>query len=236
MVASCGCHHAWSRYLTAARPLEPNWYEKGQYVYMLFRCIRILGPDAWECWHFQNNQLTAPHRQVLHTDMIYSWCCSCTLHTSMYLGLLGFQVHVLCLHAARFQQQKAMVLRCNDEIFLMPLSGNSGDRCLIKLINFVFHQCNEAASGGALLDRGHVVSALNKLNLNEKIMLLSRDEMSMLLVSYADVKQCINITFNELEMRASQRHDGLWLVLCSSLHNLTMMHNVQAMQCSIAYD
>ena len=89
--------------------------------------------------------------------------------------------------------------------FLLPLSG---DRYLIKLFkDFVFHQVNEA--GGPLLDWGHVVEALNKLDLgvNEKIMLLSRDEMSMLLVSYSDVKQCVNTTFKELEMRASQRHD-----------------------------
>lgn len=84
----------------------------------------------------------------------------------------------------------------------------SGDRYLIKLFkDFVFHQVNEA--GGPLLDWGHVVEALNKLDLgvNEKIMLLSRDEMSMLVVSYADIKQCINTTFKELEMRASRRHD-----------------------------
>ena len=75
---------------------------------------------------------------------------------------------------------------------------------MIKLFkDFVFHQVNGA--GGQLLDWGHVVEALNKLDLgvNEKIMLLSRDEMSMLLVSYADVKQCINTTFKELELRAS---------------------------------
>lgn len=79
---------------------------------------------------------------------------------------------------------------------------------MIKLFkDFVFHQVNEA--GWPLLDWGHVVEALNKLDLgvNEKIMLLSRDEMSMLVVSYADVKQCINNTFRELEMRASRRQD-----------------------------
>ncbi|KAL3133241.1 hypothetical protein ABBQ38_007127 [Trebouxia sp. C0009 RCD-2024] len=91
---------------------------------------------------------------------------------------------------------------------LEPNWSETGDRYLIKLFkDFVFHQVNEA--GGPLLDWGHVVEALNKLDLgvNEKIMLLSRDEMSMLVVSYADVKQCVNTTFKELEMRASRRHD-----------------------------
>lgn len=56
--------------------LEPNWSETGQYVYMLFRCIRTLTADAREGEHIQCNQFTASHRQVLHT---YLWCCSpCT--------------------------------------------------------------------------------------------------------------------------------------------------------------
>ena len=86
--------------------------------------------------------------------------------------------------------------------------GVTGDRYLIKLFrDFVFNQVNQA--GGPLFEWGHVVEALNKLDLgvNEKIMLLSRDEMSMLLVSYSDIKQCMNSTFKELESRASQRHD-----------------------------
>ena len=85
------------------------------------------------------------------------------------------------------------------------LADAAGDRYLIKLFrDFVFHQVNEA--GGPLLDWGHVIEALNKLDLgvSEKIMLLSRDEMSMLLVSYADIKQCINTTFKELEARAGR--------------------------------
>lgn len=83
-----------------------------------------------------------------------------------------------------------------------------GDRYLIKLFkDFVFQQSHEA--GGPVLDWGHVIEALNKLDLgvNEQIILLSRDEMSMLLVSYADIKQCINSTFKELETRAGRRHD-----------------------------
>ena len=83
-----------------------------------------------------------------------------------------------------------------------------GDRYLIKLFkDFVFQQTNEA--GGPILDWGHAIEALNKLDLgvNEKIMLLSRDEMSMLIVSYADVKHCINSTYKELEARAGRRHD-----------------------------
>lgn len=91
---------------------------------------------------------------------------------------------------------------------LEPNWSETGDRYLIKLFkDFVFQQSHEA--GGPVLDWGHVIEALNKLDLgvNEQIILLSRDEMSMLLVSYADIKQCINSTFKELETRAGRRHD-----------------------------
>ena len=86
-------------------------------------------------------------------------------------------------------------------------SVTAGDRYVIKLFkDFVFHQVNE--SGGPLVDWGHVIEALNKLDLGlpEKVMLLSRDEMSMLLVSYADVKQCIDTAYKELEAGAGRRH------------------------------
>ena len=82
-----------------------------------------------------------------------------------------------------------------------------GDRYVIKLFkDFVFHQVNE--NGGPLLDWGHVIEALNKLDLGlpEKVLLLSRDEMSMLLVSYADVKQCIDTAYKELAAGSARRH------------------------------
>ena len=91
---------------------------------------------------------------------------------------------------------------------MVSTADASGDRYLIKLFrDFVFQHVSEA--GGPIFDWGHVIEALNKLDLgvNEKIMLLSRDEMSILLVSYADIKQCVNTTFKELELRAGRRHD-----------------------------
>lgn len=41
-----------------------------------------------------------------------------------------------------------------------------------------------------MIDWGHMMEALNKLDagVQEKILLLSRDEMSMLVASYADIK------------------------------------------------
>lgn len=37
-----------------------------------------------------------------------------------------------------------------------------------------------------------------------QVMLMSRDEMSMLVVSYADLKRCVEGAFGELSARASQ--------------------------------
>ena len=70
--------------------------------------------------------------------------------------------------------------------------ADSGDRYLLKLFrDFVFHQKTE--DGRPNLDFGHVVESLNKLDagVREQMMLLSRDEKSVLVVSYKDMKQAI---------------------------------------------
>ncbi|KAK9830883.1 hypothetical protein WJX81_001688 [Elliptochloris bilobata] len=88
---------------------------------------------------------------------------------------------------------------------LDPQWAETGDRYLIKLFrDFVFHQVGE--DGAPLLDWGHIAEALAKLDagLPEKVMLMSRDEMSMLVVSYADLKRCVEGAYGELRARASQ--------------------------------
>jgi len=83
--------------------------------------------------------------------------------------------------------------------------SETGDRYLLKLFrDFVFHQSSE--EGYPLVDWGHVIEALNKLDagVHEKILLLSRDEMSMLVASYADIKKCAEGAFDELKNRATQ--------------------------------
>ncbi|KAI8469985.1 MAG: hypothetical protein J3K34DRAFT_377450 [Monoraphidium minutum] len=77
--------------------------------------------------------------------------------------------------------------------------SETGDRYLLKLFrDFVFHQAD--AEGAPRLDWGHVVEALNKLDagVQEQVLLLSRDEQSMLVASYADIKRCIETSFAEL--------------------------------------
>ncbi|EIE26025.1 hypothetical protein COCSUDRAFT_61018 [Coccomyxa subellipsoidea C-169] len=83
-----------------------------------------------------------------------------------------------------------------------PQWAETGDRYLLKLFrDFVLHQVRE--DGSPMLDWGHVVECLNKLDAGvpEKITLMSRDEASLLVVSYADLKRCLEGALGELRTR-----------------------------------
>ena len=62
----------------------------------------------------------------------------------------------------------------------------------------VFHQADIA--GRPIMDLGHVVSSLNKLDAadEEKIVLSSRDGKNVLVVSFADVAWCLEKAYQEL--------------------------------------
>lgn len=78
--------------------------------------------------------------------------------------------------------------------------AETGDRYLLKLFrDFVFHQVDD--EGNPVNDWGLVVEAINKADagVNEKIILLSRDESSMLVVSYADIKRCLLAAYEEIK-------------------------------------
>jgi len=62
----------------------------------------------------------------------------------------------------------------------------------------VFHQADGA--GRPVMDLGHVVSTLNKLDAadEEKIVLASRDGRNILVVSFADVAWCLEKAYQEL--------------------------------------
>ena len=62
----------------------------------------------------------------------------------------------------------------------------------------VFHQADGA--GNPVMDMGHVVMALNKLDAadEERIVLTSRDGKSMMVVSFADVARCLESAYHEL--------------------------------------
>ncbi|KAL0952373.1 hypothetical protein HGRIS_006650 [Hohenbuehelia grisea] len=77
--------------------------------------------------------------------------------------------------------------------------SDTGDRYIIKLFrDYVFHQVDE--NGNPVVNLSHVLTCLNKLDAGaeEKIMLVARDEQSCLVVSYKDIKACMESAFNEL--------------------------------------
>ncbi|KAL7543054.1 hypothetical protein ACHAXR_012346 [Thalassiosira sp. AJA248-18] len=77
--------------------------------------------------------------------------------------------------------------------------SESGDCYILKLFrDFVFHQADGA--GRPVLDLGHVVSCLNKLDAadEEKIVLASRTGKNVLIVSFADVAWCLEKAYQEL--------------------------------------
>jgi PAB-dependent poly(A)-specific ribonuclease subunit 3 len=77
--------------------------------------------------------------------------------------------------------------------------AQSGDCYVLTLFrDFVFHQADEM--GNPVMDLGHVVTALNKLDAAdpEHIVLVSRDGKSMLVVTYADVARCLESAYIEL--------------------------------------
>uniref|UniRef100_A0A6Q2YWF7 PAN2-PAN3 deadenylation complex subunit PAN3 n=1 Tax=Esox lucius TaxID=8010 RepID=A0A6Q2YWF7_ESOLU len=82
--------------------------------------------------------------------------------------------------------------------------SETGDRYLLKLFrDHLFHQVTEA--GTPWIDLSHIVSCLNKLDAGvpEKISLVSRDEKSVLVVTYSDLKRCFESTFQELQQAAT---------------------------------
>ncbi|XP_031782945.1 PAN2-PAN3 deadenylation complex subunit pan3 [Nasonia vitripennis] len=94
---------------------------------------------------------------------------------------------------------KLSTINERPELNLDPQWSETGDRYMLKLFrDYVFHQVT--ADGRPWLDLAHVVSCLNKLDVGspDKICLISRDEQSVLIVSYAELRHCMETSFNEL--------------------------------------
>ncbi|KAJ2788941.1 PAB-dependent poly(A)-specific ribonuclease subunit 3 [Coemansia guatemalensis] len=86
-----------------------------------------------------------------------------------------------------------------------PEWSETGDRYLIKLFrDYVFHTVD--SNGKPVADMAHVIGNLNRLDAgsHDKVMLMSRDEKSCLVVSYAEIKRCIEDAYQEL--RSSTRN------------------------------
>jgi PAB-dependent poly(A)-specific ribonuclease subunit 3 len=80
-----------------------------------------------------------------------------------------------------------------------PTWSENGERYYLKLFrDYVFHQVD--ASNRPAIDLGHVILALNKLDAGteEKVMLVSRDEQSVFVVTYRELKKGVESAFSEL--------------------------------------
>ena len=77
--------------------------------------------------------------------------------------------------------------------------AETGERFPIRLFrDYVFHQVD--AQGNPVLDLGHVLACLNKLDAGteEKIMLTSRDEQICIVASYKEMKRMLDTAWQEL--------------------------------------
>lgn len=77
--------------------------------------------------------------------------------------------------------------------------SENGERYMLKLFrDYVFHQVD--AAGNPVLDIGHMVRCLNKLDVgvDEKILLTSRDDQTNFVVSYKELKKQVAAAFNDL--------------------------------------
>ncbi|XP_065359012.1 PAN2-PAN3 deadenylation complex subunit PAN3 isoform X3 [Calliphora vicina] len=79
-----------------------------------------------------------------------------------------------------------------------------GDRYMLKLFrDYLFHSVTE--DGRPWLDHAHIVQCLNKLDAGslERVQLMSRDEQSVLIVTYVELKNCLEKAFSELMANAA---------------------------------
>lgn len=84
--------------------------------------------------------------------------------------------------------------------------AESGERYALRLFrDMVFHPVDE--QGRPVLDLSHVLTHLNKLDagIDERIMLTSRDELSCLVVTYAEIKKMIEAAYAELVQHSESR-------------------------------
>ena len=81
--------------------------------------------------------------------------------------------------------------------------AEQGTRYILQLFrDYVFHQVD--AQGNPVLDLGHVIACLNKLDvgIEEKITLTARDENTVVVVSFREVRTAVEAAWGDLMRRA----------------------------------
>ena len=82
--------------------------------------------------------------------------------------------------------------------------STQGSRTVLGLFrDYVFHQVD--AQANPVVDMGHILSCLNKLDagIEERIALTARDEQSVIVVSYKELKGALEGTWQELMRRST---------------------------------
>ncbi len=82
--------------------------------------------------------------------------------------------------------------------------AEQGNRYILQLFrDYVFHQVD--AQGNPVLDLAHVLACLNKLDvgIEEKITLTARDENTVVVVSYREVRTAVEAAWGDLMRRAA---------------------------------
>lgn len=97
------------------------------------------------------------------------------------------------------------------EYAMDPAWSETGDRYMLKLYrDYLFHQVDE--HGAPRIDLSHIVGSLNKLDAgtSEKVQLSSRDEQSVIIITYAELRRCFEAAFGELlqASRGASADDG----------------------------
>ena len=84
-----------------------------------------------------------------------------------------------------------------------PQWRDQGQRNALKLFrDYVFHQVD--GNGNPVIDMGHMLAALNKLDVGaeEKITLTTRDSLTVIVVSYREMKATVEGAWGELMRRS----------------------------------
>ncbi|KAI9732025.1 MAG: PAB-dependent poly(A)-specific ribonuclease subunit 3 [Claussenomyces sp. TS43310] len=88
--------------------------------------------------------------------------------------------------------------------------AETSDRVQLAMFrDYVFHQVD--ANGNPVIDLGHIISCLNKLDagVDEKILLTSRNEQNVYVVSYKELKRWVGAAFGELTKASRQGGRGI---------------------------
>jgi PAB-dependent poly(A)-specific ribonuclease subunit 3 len=134
-------------------------------------------------------------------------CAAITNHvmdevTTMYAVADGLETHLASEYDNGRLLKIMLKLGCVNERPEYQMNerwSETGDRYMLKLFrNYLFHQVDE--EGAPVTDVGHMVHSLNKLDAGdpEQMLLASPDGESVLVVSFADMKRCLEASFGEL--------------------------------------